>query len=42
VTPENLSRAFAKLRREGLLERLAPRRFRIPSLAALRRVADGD
>jgi len=42
VTPENLSRALAKLRREGLLERLGPRRFRIPSLDALRRVADGD
>ncbi len=42
VTPENLSRALAKLRREGLLERLGPRRFRIPSLDALRCVADGD
>lgn len=42
VTPENLSRALATLRREGLLERLGPRRFRIPSLDALRRVADGD
>ena len=42
VTPENLSRALARLRREGLLERLGPRRFRIPSLPALRRVADGD
>ncbi len=41
VTPENLSRALAKLRREGLLERLGPRRFRVPSLEALRRVADG-
>jgi len=42
VTPENLSRALARLRREGLLERLGPRRFRIPSLEGLRRVADGD
>jgi CRP/FNR family transcriptional regulator len=42
VTPENLSRALAKLRKEGLLERLGPRRFRIPSLDALRRIADGD
>ncbi len=42
VTPENLSRALAKLRREGLLERLGPRRFRIPSIGALRRVANGD
>jgi CRP-like cAMP-binding protein len=42
VTPENLSRALAKLRKEGLLERLGPRQFRIPSLDALRRVSDGD
>ncbi len=42
VTPENLSRALSKLRREGLVERLGPRRFRIPSLDALRRAADGD
>ncbi len=42
VTPENLSRAFTKLRRRGLLERLGPRRFRIPSLEALRAAADGD
>ncbi len=42
VTPENLSRALARLRREGLLERLGPRRFRIPSLPALRRAADSD
>ena len=42
VTPENLSRALSKLRREGLLEKLGPRSFRIPSLDALRRVTDGD
>jgi len=42
VTPENLSRALARLRRERLIERLGPRRFRIPSLDALRRAADGD
>ena len=42
VTPENLSRALAKLRRDALLERLGPRRFRIPSPHALRRAADSD
>jgi len=42
VTPENLSRALAKLRRDGLVERLGPRRFRVPDLSALRRAADGD
>ncbi|MGE5235160.1 MAG: Crp/Fnr family transcriptional regulator [Acidobacteriota bacterium] len=42
VTPENLSRALAALRRDSLLERLGPRRFRIPDLPALRRAADGD
>jgi len=30
------------LRLKGLLEKLGPRPFRIPSLDALRRVADGD
>jgi CRP-like cAMP-binding protein len=42
VTPENLSRALTSLRRDSLLERLGPRRFRIPSVHALRRAADGD
>ncbi len=42
VTPENLSRALASLRRSSLLERLGPRRFRIPSLPALRQAADRD
>jgi CRP-like cAMP-binding protein len=41
VTPENLSRALAKLRRDGLVERLGPRRFRIPDVEALRHTADG-
>jgi CRP-like cAMP-binding protein len=42
VTPENLSRALSTLRRDALLERLGPRRFRIPSPHALRRAADSD
>jgi CRP/FNR family transcriptional regulator len=42
VTPENLSRALTKLCQEGMTERLGPRRFRIPSLPALRRAADGE
>lgn len=42
VSPENLSRALRKLRERGLLERLGPRRFRILSIEALRRAADGD
>ena len=42
VTPENLSRALARLRQRKLIERLGPRRFRIPSLEALRGAADGD
>jgi CRP/FNR family transcriptional regulator len=42
VTAENLSRALTKLCQEGMTERLGPRRFRIPSLDALRRVADSD
>jgi CRP-like cAMP-binding protein len=42
VTPENLSRALATLRRDSLLERLGPRRFRIPNLHALRRAADRE
>lgn len=42
VTPESLSRALARMRREGLLERLGPRRFRILSLESLRRAADQD
>ena len=41
VSPENLSRALRKLRERGLLERLGPRRFRIPSLDALRRIGNG-
>jgi CRP-like cAMP-binding protein len=41
ITPENLSRALAKLRRDGLVERLGPRRFRLPRPDALRRAADG-
>jgi CRP-like cAMP-binding protein len=41
ITPENLSRALAKLRRNGLVERLGPRRFRLPRPDALRRAADG-
>lgn len=42
LTPESLSRALAKLRQDGLVERLGPGRFRIPSLDALRRAADGE
>jgi CRP/FNR family transcriptional regulator len=42
VTPENLSRALARLRRDGLVEHLGPRRFRIPNLEALRHAANGD
>jgi CRP-like cAMP-binding protein len=42
VTPENLSRALAALRRDSLVERLGPRRFRIPDPKALRRAADAD
>jgi CRP/FNR family transcriptional regulator len=42
LTPESLSRALAKLRQDGLVERLGPGRVRIPSLGALRRVADGE
>jgi CRP-like cAMP-binding protein len=42
VTPENLSRALARLRRSGVLERLAPRRFHILAPEELRRIASGD
>lgn len=42
VTPENLSRALKKLRREGLVERLGARRFRIPRPEDLRHIGDGD
>lgn len=42
VSPENFSRALRKLRERGLLERLGPRRFRIPSIEALRRAANRD
>ncbi len=42
ITPENLSRALATMRRNSLLERVGPRRFRIPSLDALRRTAEGE
>mgnify|MGYP001362440398 CR=1 FL=1 len=42
VTPENLSRALAKLRRARLLEKLGPGRFRVPSIRGLRQAAQGD
>ncbi len=42
ITAENLSRALARLGRGALIQRLGARRFRIPDLSALRRVADGD
>ena len=42
LTPESLSRALAKMRREGLVVRLGPGRFRIPSLDALHLAADGE
>jgi CRP/FNR family transcriptional regulator len=40
VTPENLSRALARLCRDHLLERAGPRRFRILDLNELVRVAE--
>jgi CRP-like cAMP-binding protein len=42
ITPENLSRALAALRRDGAVARLGPRRFRITSTARLQDVADGE
>jgi len=42
ITAENLSRALTKLSRGALVQRLGPRRFRIPAVGALRRVADRD
>ncbi len=40
VAPENLSRALARLLREGLIARAGRRRFRIPSLDRLRVLAE--
>ncbi len=42
VTPENLSRALTRLRRDRLVERLGGGRFRIPDPKELRRIGDGD
>jgi CRP/FNR family transcriptional regulator, dissimilatory nitrate respiration regulator len=42
VTPENLSRALARLRRLGLIQRVGPRRFRIPHLDGLRKIANPE
>lgn len=41
VAPESLSRAITKLVESGALHRLAPRRFQVLDLAALRREASG-
>ncbi len=41
ITPENLSRALARLRHDGLIERIGPRRFRITNPQALKRTAEG-
>jgi CRP-like cAMP-binding protein len=40
VTPENLSRALARLGEKGLIERIAPRQFRIRDMEALSRIAE--
>lgn len=42
VTPENLSRALTRLRRDGVVERLGARRFRILNASRLQGLADGD
>jgi CRP/FNR family transcriptional regulator, dissimilatory nitrate respiration regulator len=42
VTQENLSRALTRLRHEALVERTGPRRFRLPRLDALRKIADAE
>lgn len=42
VTPENLSRALARLSREQVIVRTGPRRFRILDAAALARLADDN
>ena len=42
ITPENLSRALARLRRRGLLERIGPRVYHIPNVPLLRAAADGN
>ncbi len=42
ITPENLSRALAAMRRRGLVERVRPRLYRVPSVSLLRAAADGD
>ena len=40
ITPENLSRALSRLRRDGALERLGRGRFRIADVAALAELAE--
>lgn len=40
VTAESLSRALAHLAKDGLIERTGPRKFRIPDIAQLARVAE--
>ncbi len=40
VSPENLSRALARLCREGVIRRTGPRRFHIVDVATLRRMGD--
>ena len=41
ITPENLSRALTRLRRNAVIERLGRGRFRIADVAALAQWADG-
>jgi CRP-like cAMP-binding protein len=41
ITPENLSRALTRLRRQGAVERLGRGRFRIADAAALAELAEG-
>lgn len=42
VTAENLSRAFARLCQDGVIERTGTRQFRIPDIAQLARVAEAS
>ncbi len=41
ITPENLSRALTRLRRNAVIERLGRGRFRIADVAALAELAEG-
>ena len=41
ITPENLSRALTRLRRDEVIERLDRGRFRIADVAALADLAEG-